>query len=184
MLPSWCRRKSWTECVCVESSLVLATSLPHPPALHHFTPSISISRLGTFTNTGWSGKGWSGGGWWAPVPASCTTAVERQRLGVHGSAAVHTAATVTWTEVSVHRFYWTLNLWSLFILDVIVPDFRGMLWDRLYVKMPDVPLRSLNRCTGIRFETAANELIMFRPQWARTSRVCADFNQKLLQVAA
>lgn len=124
MLPSLSRRRSWTEYVCVESSFSLASSLPHHLALHHLTPSISISRPGAFTN-----MGWSGGGWWAPVLASCTTTVERQRLGVHGPAAIHTVATVMWTGLTVRRIYWTVKLWSLFILNVILCDFKGMLRD-------------------------------------------------------
>lgn len=49
MLLSWSRRRSWTECVRVESSWALANSPPRPLPRHHF---ICISRPGAFTNAG------------------------------------------------------------------------------------------------------------------------------------
>lgn len=134
MLPSLSRRRSRTEYVCVESSFSLVSSPPHL-ALHHFTPSISISRPGAFTN-----MGWSGGGRWAPVLASCTATVERQRLGVHRPAAIHTVATVMWTGLSVRRIF--------------SKECFGT-----YIKLQFVPLYSLYGCIGIRLRTAVNELL-------------------------
>lgn len=131
MLLSWFKRRSWTECVCVESSSALASSPPHPPALHHhFAPSsrsiittISSSRHGVFINKRGSGVGGAVG--------SRAGLVEGQRLEYTGSLL-----STPWEYYCVvvrtvcPHFTRTLDLWIRFEkLDLFLLVFKGACWD-------------------------------------------------------